>query len=105
MFAGIEGSISRAYQKERVITISATCKDIWHKTVGLMSQGHQDLMDIATIARSMDIDPLSVDQNLCDRQINIHNYAQLCIPSQLGLEYKAKLSLLSRVCLHIPELL
>ena len=37
MFAGIEGSISKAYPKARVIVTSAICKDIRLKIAGLMS--------------------------------------------------------------------
>ena len=32
--------------------------------------GHQDLKVTATIARSMDIEPLNADQSLCGHQIN-----------------------------------
>ena len=32
---------------------------------------HKDLMDIAKIAKSMDIEPLTVDQSLCGHQINM----------------------------------
>ena len=36
-----------------------------------MSPGHKDLMDIATIVKSMDTELLSVDQSLCGHQINM----------------------------------
>ena len=36
-----------------------------------MSQGHKDLMDIATIEKSMDTEPLSADQSLYGHQINM----------------------------------
>ena len=68
MFTGVERSISTTHSKAKGIVTSATCKDIWHKIVGLKSQGHKDLMVTTTIARSMDITPLSVDQSLCGHQ-------------------------------------
>ena len=71
MIVGVKGPISRIHQKVKGIVISATCKDIWHKTAGLKSQGHKDLMVTATIARSMNIEPLSVDQSLCGHQISM----------------------------------
>ena len=45
-------------------------KDIRHVTIGLEPSGHQDLKVTTTIARSMDIEPLNVDQSLCGHQIN-----------------------------------
>ena len=71
MFAGVERSISRTHLKAKGIVTSATRKDIKHKIVGLKPQGHKDLMVIATIKRSMDIEPLSVDQSLCGHQISM----------------------------------
>ena len=71
MFAGVKGPINTKHLKVKGIVISATYKDIWHKTVGLKSQGHKDLMVTATIARSMDIEPLSANQSLCGHQISM----------------------------------
>ena len=71
MFAGVERSISRTHPKVKGIVTSATCKVTWHKTAGLKSEGHKDLMGIATIARNMDIEPLSADQSLCGHQISM----------------------------------
>ena len=36
-----------------------------------MSQEHKDVMEIDTIARSMDIDHLSVEESLCGHQISM----------------------------------
>ena len=71
MFAGVERLISITHPKVKNIVTNATSKDIWHKIVGLKSQGHKDLMVTATVARSMDIEPLNVDQSLCGHQINM----------------------------------
>ena len=38
--------------------------------VGLKPLGHQDLKVTSTIERSMDIEPLNVDQSLCGYEIN-----------------------------------
>lgn len=40
---------------------------------GLELSGHQDLKVTATIARSMDIEPLNVDQILCGHKINLQS--------------------------------
>ena len=48
-----------------VTVTSATSKDIKHLTVGLEPSGHQDLKVTTTIASSIDIELLSVDQSLC----------------------------------------
>ena len=71
MFAGVRGPINTIHLKFKGIVISATYKDIWHKTVGLKSQGNKDFKDTSTIVRSMEIEPLSADQSLCGHQISI----------------------------------
>ena len=71
MFVGVKGPISTIHIKIKDIFISATCKDIWHKTVGLKSQGKKYLMVTTTISRSMYIEPLSANQSLCGHQISI----------------------------------
>ena len=68
-----------------------------------MSQGHKDLMETDTIARNMDIEPLNVDQSLCGHQISIQGGTTMQ-PLQLGLQYKAMLSLLSRIWSYTPKL-
>ena len=70
MFVGVERSISKTHPKAKGIVTSTISKDTWQKIVGLKSQGHKDLMVTATIARSMDIEPLNVDLSLCGHQTN-----------------------------------
>ena len=53
-----------------VTITSVTSKDTKHITTGLELSEHQDLKVIATIARSMDIEILNVDQSLFGHQIN-----------------------------------
>ena len=71
MFVGVKGPINTIHIKIKDIVISATRKDMWHKNVDLKSQGNKDLKDIVILVRSMDIEPLSVDQSLCGHQINM----------------------------------
>ena len=65
MFVGVERSINRTHLKAKGIVTSATSKDVKHKIARLKSQGHKDFMVTTTIARSMDIEPLSANQSLC----------------------------------------
>lgn len=71
MFVGVERPISITHQKVKGIVTNATRKNIWHKITWLKSQGHKDLMVTTTIARSMGIEPLNVDQSLCGHQISM----------------------------------
>ena len=71
MSTGEKGPINTIHLKVKDIVISETCKDIRHKTADLKSQGHKDLMVTTTIARSIDIEPLSADQSLCRHQISM----------------------------------
>ena len=56
--------------KAWVTVTSAISKVIRHMTTGLEPSGHQDLKVTTTNARSMDIEPLNVDQSLCGHQTN-----------------------------------
>ena len=63
-------SINMTNLRTWVTITSVINKVIKHKIAGLELQGHQDLKVTTTIARSMDIDPLNVDQSLCGHQTN-----------------------------------
>ena len=63
-------SISMIILRVQDIVISEKSKDIKHMNAKLGLSRHQDLKVTTTIARSMDIEPLNVDQSLCGHQIN-----------------------------------
>ena len=62
--------ISMISLRMQTIVISARNKDIKHMNVELRLSRHLDLKVTATIARSMDIEPLNANQSLCVHQIN-----------------------------------
>ena len=70
MCAGEKMSISITNLKTWVTVTSTIIKVIGHMTGGLEPSGHQDLKATATIARSMDIEPLNADPSLCGHQTN-----------------------------------
>ena len=70
MCAGARMPINMTNLKTWVTVTSAKSKVIRHMTTGLEPSGYQDLKVTATIARSMDIEPLNANPSLCGHQIN-----------------------------------
>ena len=70
MYVEARMPISRISLRMQVTVTSAKNKVIKHMTTELELSRHQDLRVIAITARSMDIEPLNVDQSLCGHQIN-----------------------------------
>ena len=73
----MEGSL---HPKGQVVTLHLTRQ----KTTRPKLQGHQNLMVTATIARSMVIEILSVDQSLCGHKINQQRLKAMDITTILG---------------------
>ena len=70
MCVGERTPINMTNLKTWVTVTSAITKVIRHMTIGLEPSGHQDLKITATIARSMDIEPLNAYPSLYGHQIN-----------------------------------
>ena len=70
MCVGARMQISMTNLKRWVSVTSAISKVIRHMNVGLEPLEHQDLNDIVTTVRSMDIEPLNVDPSLGGHQTN-----------------------------------
>ena len=68
IYAEARMPISMIRPKVQAIFINARNKDIKHMNAELGLSRHLDLKVTATIARSMDIEPLNVDQSLCGHQ-------------------------------------
>ena len=71
MCVGERMSINITNLKTWFTITSAISKVIRHMIAGLEPSEHQDLKATATIARSMDIEPLNANKILCGHQINL----------------------------------
>ena len=79
MYVEVRMPISMINLRVQVIVINARNKDIKHMNVEPRLSRHQDLKVTATIARSMDIEPLNADQSLCGHQINQQSHQEMKI--------------------------